>query len=252
MKRSIVGIVFKSLAVGLVLTYLVFSLMAFRVDDRDIKCNDLAITIHGKLQLLTEDEIHGVLNDIQLHPIGSSLNELYTNEIERFLEQNPMVKSARCFHTPDGQASLDLYLREPLFLVSGKENYYVDTEKKIMPVRVSRLAYVPLITGRVTRTMATGELFDFVNFIVKDPFWNAQIAQIHVRNDLKVELVPRVGDAIILLGKLEQYQEKLNKVLRLYTEGFNVMGWDNYSLLDLQYNDQIVATKKNLTNKHHL
>lgn len=252
MKRSIVGIVFKSLAVGLVLTYLVFSLMAFRVDDRDIKCNDLAITIHGKLQLLTEDEIHGVLNDIQLHPIGSSLNELYTNEIERFLEQNPVVKSARCFHTPDGQASLDLLLREPLFLVSGKENYYVDTEKKIMPVRVNRLAYVPLITGRVTRTMATGELFDFVKHIVQDPFWNAQIAQIHVRNDLKIELVPRVGDAIILLGKLDQYQEKLNKVLRLYTEGFNVMGWDNYSLLDLQYKDQIVATKKNLTNKHHL
>lgn len=252
MKRSIVGVVFKSLGVGVVLTYMAFSLMAFRLDDRDIKCNDLAISIHGKLQLLTEDEIHQVLNDIQLHPIGSSLSELYTNEIERFLEQNPVVKSARCYHTPDGQASLDLYLREPMFLVSGKENYYVDTEKKIMPVRTNRMAYVPLVTGRVTRSMATGELFDFVYYIINDSFWNAQIAQIHVRDDLKVELVPRVGDAVILLGRLEQYPEKLEKVFRLYTEGFNVMGWNNYTLLDLQYKGQIVATKKDMTNKHHL
>lgn len=252
MKRSIVGIVFKSLGAGVVLTYLAFSLMAFRIDDQDIKCSDLTISIHGNIPLLTEDEIHEVLNDIRLHPIGTSLNELYTNEIERFLEQNPVVKSARCFHTPDGQASLDLYLREPLFLVSGKENYYVDTEKKIMPVRTNRLAYVPLVTGRVTRTMATGELFDFVNYIINNSFWNAQIAQIHVRDDLKVELVPRVGDAVILLGKIEQYQEKLDKVFRLYTEGFSVMGWNNYTLLDLQYNGQIVATKKDMTNKHHL
>jgi len=91
--------------------------------------------------------------------------------------------------------------------------------------------------------MATGSLYEFVDYITGNKFWNAQIAQINVRNDLKIELVPRVGDAIILLGRLDNYEEKLNRVFRLYHQGFKTMGWNRYEQLDVQYEHQIVATK---------
>ena len=112
-----------------------------------------------------------------------------------------------------------------------------------MPVSTNYAAYVPVVSGRVTISMASGKLFDFVGFVADDPFWNAQIEQINVRDDLKIELVPRVGDAIIMLGTLDNYASKLEKLKKLYARGFNVIGWNRYRMIDLQYKDQIVCDK---------
>ena len=86
-------------------------------------------------------------------------------------------------------------------------------------------------------------MFDFVTFLEDNTFWNAQIEQIFIRDDLKIELVPRVGEAIILLGTLDNYQSKLEKLRKLYVNGFNVVGWNKYKLIDLQYKDQVVCSK---------
>ena len=60
---------------------------------------------------------------------------------------------------------------------------------------------------------------------------------------MKIELVPRVSDAIIVLGTLDNYQSKLEKLYKLYQKGFNVIGWNKYKVIDLQYKDQIVCSK---------
>ncbi|MEI7504622.1 MAG: hypothetical protein WCJ61_15195, partial [Paludibacter sp.] len=133
--------------------------------------------------------------------------------------------------------------RCPKFRVVGFGSYYVDADRKTMPVSQNYAAYVPVVSGRITVSMATGKMFDFITFLEENPFWNAQIEQINVRDDLKIELVPRVGDAIILLGKLDNYVAKLKKLNRLYTEGFKVIGWNRYKIIDLEYKDQVVCTK---------
>jgi cell division protein FtsQ len=136
-----------------------------------------------------------------------------------------------------------VHQRTPKFRVIGIESFYVDTEKKWMPASPNFSAYVPIVSGRITKSMATGEMFDFVSFLEDNPFWNAQIEQIYVRDDLKIELVPRVGDAIIVLGKLENFKPKLEKLRKLYINGFNTIGWNRYSKIDLQYKDQVICTK---------
>jgi cell division protein FtsQ len=83
-----------------------------------------------------------------------------------------------------------------------------------------------------------------VDFISAHPFWNDQIEQIHVRAQDKVELVPRVGDAIILMGSLDNFEDKLLRVERLYRKAFSEMGWNRYVLLDLRYDNQLVAVKR--------
>ena len=111
-------------------------------------------------------------------------------------------------------------------------------------------AYVPVVSGRITVSMARGRMFDFITFLEENPFWNAQIEQIHIRDDLKVELVPRVGDAIIVLGKLDNFESKLKKLNKLYTQGFNKIGWNKYKTIDLQYKDQVVCTKIGAQSTH--
>lgn len=251
MKRKVISYILLITSVVIVLGYLVFALIRFSVDESDIKCKNLVINVDGKIELIKSEELNGMLRDNDLHPIGQSLNRLRTEQIERFLEQNPLVRKAVCYHTPDGCVFVKVSLREPMFLVMSNENYYVDYHKEILPVPLHAVAYVPVVTGRVTRSIAKGHLFDFVDFIGKHSFWNAQISQIHVRDDMKVELIPRVGNTVILLGRLDAYEDKLNRVYRMYNQGFKVMGWNRYKELDLQYDNQIVGIRNEHTLKDH-
>lgn len=48
--------------------------------------------------------------------------------------------------------------------------FYVDEDRNIIPTSVSDAAYLPVVSGRVTKSMAKGELFDFITFLEKDTF----------------------------------------------------------------------------------
>lgn len=60
----------------------------------------------------------------------------------------------------------------------------------------------------------------------------------------EVELIPRVGRFRIVLGSLDDFEEKLNKLRLFYDQAIPKVGWDKYSVIDLKYKNQIVCTKK--------
>lgn len=243
MRGQIFKYIFLSLGVAIVLAYLVFSHLQFKVDENDIKCKNLYIIMVGETPFITSQEVNDILRDCDLNPIGVSLDQLKTERIKKTLKENPLIKHASCCHTPNGDVTVKVQLRQPKFLVNAGESYYIDDERRVLPVPLNAVPYVPVVTGRVTKSMAKGELYDFVDHVTNNKFWNAQIDQIHVRRDLKVELVPRMGEAIILLGCLNNYEEKLDRVFRLYHQAFKSMGWNRYKQLDVQYDNQIVATR---------
>lgn len=243
MKKSVVAYIFLILGVLVVVGYLGYAAITFMPDEKKDLCTDLRVSIAAKVKLITLREITDILNANDLHPVGLTIDQLQTEAIEKTLLKHPVIRSVECYLIPNThQVQLEIELREPKFIVSGRENYYVDTERNIMPMSPYTTAYLPVVTGLVTHTMAKTKLYDFVGFLDENPFWNAQIEQINVRSDMKIELVPRLGNAIILLGKIENYEVKLNRLFKLYQKGFNVLGWNKYKMLDLQYDGQIVAT----------
>lgn len=232
----------------LVLGYLVFSLWHFSGSNKELVCKELDIELEDSLnvQLINQSEIALILDQNDLNPIGKTVKHIQTELIEATLRKNPMVKWVECYKTPSGIVHIKVLQRCPKFRVVGLGSYYIDIDRKLMPVSTNYAAYVPVVSGRVTVSMARGKLFDFVTYLEGNPFWNAQIEQIFVRDDLKIELVPRVGDAIIVLGTLDNFEAKLNKLHKLYVKGFNIIGWNRYKTIDLQYKDQVVCDKVGL------
>lgn len=231
----------------LVLGYIGFSLWYFSGREKENVCRKLEIVLDenaGK-QLITEQEVARILEENDLNPIGKTIKHIRTESIEEILHKNPMVKVAECYKTPSGIVNIRISQRCPKLRVVGFGSYYIDEDRKPMPVSANCAAYVPVVSGRVTVSMATGKMFDFVTYLENNPFWNAQIEQIYVRDDLKIELVPRVGDAIIMLGTLDNFESKLGKLHKLYAKGFNIIGWNKYKVIDLEYKDQVVCSKEN-------
>ena len=240
--------IFITLFTLLVLGYLGYSLWYFSGRTQEKVCGKLLIKNNesSDKQLITENEIVGILEQNGLNPIGKTLKYIQTETIESVLQKNPMIKKAECYKTPSGIVKIDITQRVPKFRVVGLGSYYIDADRKPMPVSPNYAAYVPVVSGRVTVSMVAGKMFDFVTFLEGNPFWNAQIEQIFVREDGKIELVPRVGESIIVLGTLDNYQKKLEKLRKLYVNGFKTMGWNKYKVIDLQYKDQVVCNKEDV------
>jgi len=229
----------------IVLGYLGFSLCYFSGCEKDDVCKKLEIILdesNGK-NLVTEVEIAKIIDENDLNPVGKTIKNIRTESIEQLLYKNKMIKEAECYKTPSGILYIRVKQRCPKFRVVGFGSYYIDVDRNLMPVSENCAAYVPVVSGRVTVSFAKSKIYDFVTFLEENPFWNAQIEQIYVRDDQKIELVPRVGDAIIVLGYMENYEAKLEKLRKLYVKGFNVIGWNKYKIIDLQYKDQVVCCK---------
>ena len=242
--------ILKTIIATLIFAYVFVMLVSVADGNDEIVCNRLEITMadSATVQLISSVDIAHKLQALNLNPVGKTYKHIETESIENTLRQNPMIKKAECFKTPSGVVRVRIVQREPKFrVITSGESYYVDKEKKTMPTSPNYAAYVPVVSGAVTRTQAVGELFDFITFLEKKPFWNAQIEQIYVTSNKEIELVPRIGEGIILLGSLENYEQKLGKLYKLYTKAFNeIGGWNSYKTIDLRYKDQVVCTRRQL------
>ncbi|MEG0454469.1 MAG: cell division protein FtsQ, partial [Bacteroides sp.] len=105
------------------------------------------------------------------------------------------------------------------------------------------IAHRVIATGNVEKSFAMRDLYKFGVFLQNNKFWDAQIEQIHVLPGRDVELVPRVGNHIIYLGKLENTEQKLERLKVFYEKALNQVGWNKYSRISLEFGNQIICTK---------
>jgi cell division protein FtsQ len=119
----------------------------------------------------------------------------------------------------------------------------MDEEGLILPIPRNFSAYIPVASGSIDKEYAKNKLLDFAFFLQSDKFWNSLISQIYVAPNGDVELTPVVGNHQIILGKIEDYKDNLDKLRLFYEKGLNKVGWNKYSIINLKYKDQIVCTK---------
>ena len=130
-------------------------------------------------------------------------------------------------------------------VISSQEgSFYIDQERRIMPISSDFTVYVPLATGAVTKEFARETLYDFAMFLQRNSDWDTWIEQIDVRSNGDVVLIPRAGDFHIVMGSLEDYPAKLSKFVRFVEKGLNVVGWNRFSEINLKYENQVVCTRK--------
>ena len=87
-------------------------------------------------------------------------------------------------------------------------------------------------------------MFQFLTFLNADPLWRSQFAQVYVANWGHVELVPRLGSQLIIMGSLDNYEYKMNKLYSAYRSLLKDNVLDEYATLDLQYSNQVVGLRR--------
>jgi cell division protein FtsQ len=80
-------------------------------------------------------------------------------------------------------------------------------------------------------------------YIQNDPFLMAMIDQVDITASNKFELIPKLGDQVILFGDATNIDKKFNKLKLFYKNVISVKGWKKYSKVNLEFENQIVASK---------
>jgi cell division protein FtsQ len=88
------------------------------------------------------------------------------------------------------------------------------------------------------------DIFYLVQYINDNSFWSAQIDQIYVDNNDQIDLIPRVGNQVIHIGTTENIEGKLRSLSAFYDKVLPEVGWNKYSVINLEYKDQIVCKKR--------
>ncbi|MDR0412864.1 MAG: hypothetical protein LBH61_03560 [Dysgonamonadaceae bacterium] len=228
-------------------TYLAFAVIFLNPKvNTEEKCDRLQIeVVHASgSSCLNEAQMKQFLQTAHLNPVGKNRSEIDLEAIEKTLKENKLIKKVEAYKAVDGTVRIKVYPRTPVLRVMAEKNYYLDEEGETMPVPAGSAAYIPLATGNISEAYARNQLYAFVLFLQKNKFWDSQITQINVLPDRDIELITRVGDHRILLGKIEDHEENLDKLKLFYEKGLNKTGWNRYSVINLKYKNQIVCTKR--------
>jgi len=234
------------LAALLLLSYIVAAIAfaAPRVSPED-SCKGVAVEIAdvSDRQYISTEEVNAIIARSGLNPKDKPLSQVNTSAMEEQLLKNRIVRRADCFKTVDGSVKIKIWQRIPFMRVfpSDGSSYYLDSDREIIPLTGIYPANVPVVSGWIGDKFARGELFDFVQFITNDKFWNAQISQIFVAQNGDVELTPTVGNHRIILGTLANYREKLDKLQLFYNKALNRIGWNKYTVINLKFKNQVVC-----------
>ncbi|MBR4119499.1 MAG: hypothetical protein IKK64_05400 [Bacteroidales bacterium] len=237
--------VIKFILLLLIPTYFIVTSIYAQYKYAEEVCKNIKVVLLNpkEEQYLSEDDILKIVSDNKLAYIGENLNEINLASLENTIQENPIIKNNECYKTSQGEIIIEVKQRIPKFrVITPTTSYYIDRDGKKLPLSDKIIVHVPIATGDIKEEIAQNELFNFVEYIEGTKWYN-QIEQIIVNEKDEIELIPRVGNQLILYGKISNFEEKFKSLDLLYTKVFNTVGWNYYNKINLRYNGKIICTK---------
>ncbi len=220
-------------------------------------CKSIEINIHGVSNNFFVDK-KDILNTItaieKTNPVGKTIGSFNLKKLESALEKNVWIKSAELFFDNNEILQVTVQEREPVARVftSTGTTFYIDDELAILPLSEKFSARLPVFTNfpsdKSILAKADSNLLGNIKMISlaiqKDSFSMAMIDQVDITAQRLFEMIPKIGNQLIVFGDATDIDAKLSKLKLFYKEVMVKAGWNNYSVINVQYKNQVVAKRK--------
>ncbi len=237
----------------LLAAFLVVTLSFSASETKGVACRTIEIERREKDPIkISKDEIQGLVLAADAKLIGKNLRKINADLIEKEVEKHQAIEKAEIFKviakdslSYSGVLGVRIKHREPVVrIMSSTGRYYLDSTGEKIPVSTSYTANVLVVTGYFSEMFAREALLPFLLYINEDPFWKAQIEQVHVKKDGDIILTPLVGDHLIELGPPENYPGKLRNMKAFYQQVMTNNNWSKYKWVSLKYKNQVIGKKR--------
>lgn len=183
---------------------------------------------------------------------GKPVETFNLYELELLLEKDAWISKAELYFDKNDILHISVKGKEPVarLFTSEGNSFYIDNRGERMPLSDKRAALVPVFTGFPEKRILSSRdsaLLDQVRttalYILQNPFWMSQVAQIDITPSRQLEMVPVVGNHLVKLGDGENIPAKFRRLMIFYQQVLSKTGFDKYKLIDVQYKGQVVAAK---------
>ena len=220
-------------------------------------CSGVSITIEGvnnNFFVDKKDILNSITTEVGGNPAGKTINAFDLRKLEAELQKDIWVKSSQLFFDNNNRLVVKVLEREPVarvFTTSGT-TFYIDSSLTMLPLSEKFSARLPVFTGFPSDKMVLSHadsallknILTVSMAILKDSFGMALIDQVDITSQRNFEMIPKIGNTIIVFGDATDVEEKLKKLLLFYRQVIVKAGWNKYSEVNVQFKGQIVAKRK--------
>ncbi|MDY6205287.1 MAG: cell division protein FtsQ [Prevotella sp.] len=245
--------------------YLVLAITSFNhPNEEGRKCTKVNIQIADENTngFLSAKEIRTILQRHRLYPWQQPTSQISMRKVEELLKESPFVKTAECYMTQSGDIFISITQRMPVVRIKNEQgnDYYLDDMGREMP-NSKYVSDLIIATGNINRRFAREYLAQLAKSINGSDLWRNQIEQINVLPDQGIELVPRIGNHIVYIGHIPKnnilpqrrdedtdafVKKKLSRLEKFYKYGLSQAGWNKYSYINIEFDNQIICKRNNL------
>lgn len=219
-------------------------------------CTVLKVNVEGKETFIDQHDISRMINNQFGAIVGKELKVIKFEEIENAIEKLPYVSNAEIHADMDGTINVNVHQREVILRVinrDGKE-FYVDTKGHKIPVTLKYVPHVLVANGKIQEgytkplepiaTKMVHDLIRIVEHIKGDELWENQIVQIFVNEQSDIELIPRVGKEVLVIGSADSLDYKLSRLEMYYKNILPKVGTEAYAKVNVKYGGQIICERR--------
>jgi len=245
-KKSILTYSFSG---AILLSLMVFS--GIRNNDRNVEELQVEVMDEDGNYFTDHIEIIDLMTDKNAEfIIGVKLGKLKPKVLEQRVESNPFVREAQVYRDLKGNLKVKVKQSKPIARVftNGKQDKYIDSDGRILPVNAKHTARVPLVEfafdfswENMQESSYSKQIFELLLYIEKSDFWRAQIAHILLKGNGELVLYPQVTKQRIEFGKPEELEEKFSKLMTFYKEILPKKGWNTYEKVNVKFDNQIIC-----------
>jgi cell division protein FtsQ len=218
-------------------------------------CTSIEVSINNQFEnyFINEGDIIEIITDKgENRIVGESLDELNLKLIEQELYVNKFIKKAEVYKDLKGRLMINIDQSRPIArLMSSKmSDRYISNKGEVLPLSKRYTARVILIDGAYADNAKLYDLKDsefgsqlmqLLQFIEKDKFWKAQIAQMNIDKKGNIKMFTQVSKQVVEFGKPLDIEEKFRNLKIFYKEILPSKGWNSYESVSVKFKNQIVC-----------
>jgi len=224
-------------------TLIVLFVIAWKAKEEK-KCSSIQIELVGEntaALFMDEKEILQIIHEQGVKE-GQAIGKLNLNTLEKHLHTIRWVKNVELFLDNAQVLQVKIEQRIPIariFTASGN-SFYIDKEGLQLPLKQLIVLRLPVFTNFPTDrqilskpdSLLLNDILHFTNAVQNDSFFMAQTAQVNIAVNGDFELVPSVGDHLVLIGSVENIEDKLNRLYTFYKKVWVHSGLNAYQVID--------------------
>ncbi len=247
--------------------YLIGSAIFLGIKYNSLICKEIEIEKNEKNQneFIEKSDIIAMISKVQKQIIGFPLNKMNLHEIENLISQHPAVRKVEVYKTLDGILHIKIEQRNPILRIINQKNesFYLDEEGFLLPLSQRYAAKVPVANGNISEhfllktsknilnlqtddsnkpVSITKDLYYLALYLNENKFMKSLISQIYVNNEKKIELIPRMGDFVIVFGNIENFEKKFRNLEIFYRKAVRNVNINQYKQISVEFSNQIVCT----------